>query len=113
MPITNIQASFQNSRIKPRNATQTAETGNVTPIAIAGGAATLIRPANPNRTDLTIRNVGTFILRYGYVDRVSLNVDGFQLKPGEAFDITSPGDVFAVNEVGGPQGEVVWDEGSG
>lgn len=113
MAIVSCQASFQNSRNKSRSPTLTADTGNVTPIAAAGAAPTLIRAATVNRTDLTIRNIGTVNLRYGYVSRLTLNVDGFQLKPGDAFDITTLGAVYAVNEAGGPAGEIVWDEGTG
>ena len=112
-PITDCQASFQNSRVKPRAPTAVADTGNVTPIAAAGGLPTLVKPADANRTYLTIRNIGTTNLRYGYFPRITLNVDGFQLRPGDAFDIDAPGDVYAVNEAGPAGGEICWDQGTG
>lgn len=111
MAITDCFASFPNSRTASRKATQTADTGIVSIIA-AGPVNTLVKVANINRTYLTIRNTGTVPIRYGYVDRPTLLVDGELLNPSDAIDIESPQAIYAVCTSGGPS-EISWDEGEG
>lgn len=106
----NCLASFQNSRIRPRNATTTAQTGSVT---ISNVTETTIRPANVNRTYMTLRNLdSTNPIRYGYPAQYgTLSVDGFLLKAGDAVDLESTEEIRAIAS----GGSVIscWDEGSG
>lgn len=103
-------ASFQNSRIKPRNATVTAETGSV---SVSNVVETTIRPANVNRTYMTLRNLDpTNPIRYGYPAQFgSLSLDGFLLKAGDAVDLESTEEVRAI--ASGGIVPTCWDEGSG
>ena len=109
--ISNLRSSFPTARTKAGKVTQVADTGAAT-APIAGGLPGLIRPANPDRTYLTLRNIGTDLARYGYVSRASLNVDGMQLKPGDAVDVDSPGDIYIVSETASTV-DFNWDEGTG
>lgn len=116
MPFGPCQASFKNSRIYPKPATTSADTGTfITQPAGAGGSPngnTIARPPNPFRVYLSLRNTSpTDDMRYGYEDRASLNVDGFLLKALEAVDIQSPGEIYTVS-LGGPIA-TDWDEGNG
>lgn len=111
MPIGVCYASFPNSRVRSRKATQTADTGIVTAPA-APGPNIQVRPANQNRTYLTLRNTGTVPFRYGYVDRGTLYLDGMLLNPGDAVDLESLQAIFAVCVTAGTT-EVTWDEGVG
>lgn len=110
MAINNCYSSFPNSRIAARKATATADTGAVA-VAAFPAPNTLIRPANPNRTYLTLRNTGPNPVRYGYFDRGSLNLDGMLLNPNDAVDIESPQAVYCIATGGGS--EISWDEGQG
>lgn len=95
MPILFNEASFKNSRITTRPTTTNAETFAVT---IASANNTLIAPANPNRTYITIRNTATAAnedIRYDYFDNPNMLVEGFLLKAGEACDLESVQTVFA------------------
>ena len=111
MSLTQCQASFKNSRISPRAATTSADTGVVT--VNLGPANTLIKAADSTRTYITIRNTSVGDdMRYGYVDRPTLGTDGFLLKAGESIDLESPGDIWAVG-VGVAAVPVCWDQGNG
>lgn len=111
MPISSCFASFPNSRIRARKATQTADTGIVT-IPVAGPTNISIRPANQDRTYLTLRNTGTVPFRYGYVDRPTLYLDGMLLNPGDAVDLESLQEIFGCCVTAGTS-ECTWDEGVG
>lgn len=96
MAITTWLASFQNSRIRPRSATEDATTDQVT-IAV-GAPNTLVRAANPNRTYITLRNENTGSgedIRYMYEDSANILTDGFLLKAGEAIDLESKEAIYA------------------
>lgn len=103
-------ASFTNSRLKPRNATSVAQTFKVT---IDNVVETTIRPANANRTYLTLRNddaVNTIL--YGYPANFgNLLTQGFVLKFGDAVDIESLQEVKAIALVAPVIASI--DEGSG
>lgn len=111
MAVGNCYASFPNSRIRARKATQSADTGILT-VNASGPVNSLVRPANSDRTYLTLRNTGAVPLRYGYVDRPTLFQDGMLLNPGDAVDIESLQAIYAVCTTGGPT-EATWDEGVG
>lgn len=111
MPLGSCFASFPNSRIRSRKATQTADTGIVS-IPASPGPNALIKAANQNRTYLTLRNTGTVPMRYGYVDRGTLYLDGMLLNPGDAVDLESLGAVYGVCVTAGTT-EISWDEGVG
>lgn len=104
-------ASFPNSRIRSRKATQTADTGIIT-IPAAPGPNQSIRPNNQNRTYLTLRNTGTVPMRYGYIDRATLYLDGMLLNPGDAVDLESLQEIFGVCVTAGTT-ECSFDEGIG
>jgi len=119
MPFGPCQASFKNARFYPRPATISADTGEeLTQPAGAGGSPngnTIIRPANPFRTYLTLKNLATIAgenIRYGYEDRLTLVADGFQLAPQQAVDIESPQEIYTVSETAGAIA-TNWDEGIG
>lgn len=102
-------ASFQDSRVKPRKATSTAKTyqANVT------DAVTSIRPANANRTYLTLRNESQGVdLRYAYA-AADLPLSGFLVRFGESVDIESPQEIFAISTVPAMVVPISMDEGSG
>lgn len=103
-------ASFQNSRVKPRKATETAQTGT---LSVPTASEIQMRPANPNRTYLTIRNLDQANpVRYGYPAQFgTLATNGFLLKGGDAADLESTQEIRII--AFGAAVEVVWDEGSG
>lgn len=119
MPIGPCLASFKNSRVYPRPATIAADTGIFDTLAAGLGGSpngnTIARPANDNRTYLSLRNESTTLaIRYGYEDRVSLEFDGFLLLPGQAIDIESPQEIYTVLDAGGVgTAQTGWDEGVG
>jgi hypothetical protein len=89
------QASFKNSRIASRKPTTVADTFQ---LVVGVGANTLISPANPNRTYLTLRSTATASgddLRYDYFDNPNILTEGFLLKAGEAVDLESPQTIYA------------------
>lgn len=111
MPIGSCFASFPNSRIRSRKATQTADTGIIT-VPASPGPNVSVRPSNQNRTYLTLRNTGTVPFRYGYEDRGTLYLDGMLLNPGDAVDLESLQEIFACCVTAGTS-ECTWDEGEG
>lgn len=108
------RASFKNSRIFPRPATTSADTGEVAVAIIGGGASpngnTAIRAANPNRTYLTLFNFGPNPLRIAYTDDVSMG-DEFLIPVSSSYDVDTSETVFG-GGVGGAT-TVIFDEGSG
>lgn len=112
MPVV-ILASFPNSRIKPRAARSQGSTDIIT--VPVGSPAALVVPANPDRTDLALRNLDSIqSVWYGYAPTIDGTVtgEGFELKPLEEKDIQGPQAVYVYN--GGPNPvNVVFDEGSG
>ncbi|MDX1921458.1 MAG: hypothetical protein SFU25_12085 [Candidatus Caenarcaniphilales bacterium] len=117
MPFGPCVASFPNARIYPPPAVVSAETDDLTvQIAGAGGSPngnTVVHVAEPARVYLTLTNESlTDALRYGYVDDVNLNVNGFYLAPGKAVTITSPQEIFAV-ALGAAPIQTSWDQGIG
>jgi hypothetical protein len=81
------QASFKNSRVSTRKATSANDNNK---ISCPTGVNTLVSPANPNRTYVTIRIENTTSgddLRYDYFDNASILTEGFLLKAGEAVDL--------------------------
>lgn len=108
-----LLASFPNSRIKPRPATSQSDTSIVT---CPTGMATLIAPANPNRTLITIRNIAVGLTGYyGYDNAIDGSPGangGFELRGGDSADIQDPGDVYFFNNSGSPI-DVSIDEGEG
>lgn len=105
-------ASFQDSRNKPRKATSSAVVYNVN----VGDVVTLLRPANPNRTYLTIRNESIGIdMRYSYSNNpADLNsTKGFLIRFGESVDVESPQPIYSVCVVAGQTVDICMDEGSG
>lgn len=111
MALGQSYASFPNSRIRSRKATQTAETGLVT-IPAAPGPNVEILSSNQNRTYLTLRNTGTVPFRYGYDDRATLYLDGMLMNPGDAVDVESLQALFACCVTAGTT-ECTYDEGVG
>lgn len=101
-------ASFQDSRTKPRKATSSALTfrQTITDVPV------LIRPANVNRTYLTLRNMHTANDIYYAYSLADLPAQGFLLRFGESVDLESPEDIFAVAEPTFTI-EICMDEGSG
>lgn len=102
-------ASFQNSRVKPRKATETADTDQIT----IGLTETLVRVANANRTYLSVRNLDSANpIFYGYPAHFgNLLTKGFQLKGGDAIDIESTQEIRAIGLGGSVL--VCIDEGQG
>lgn len=113
-------ASFPNSRIKPRSATSKADTkrsqvnanGEVAGTVLADGGVvtvngnTLVVPANPNQTYITLRNESkTDRVFYSYSDKPTM-VSGDQddagsfLEAGEAFDMEAKSGVYCRSESG-------------
>jgi hypothetical protein len=111
MAIGQCYGSFPNSRQAARKATTIADTGIVVVNGNAGPNS-LIRPANVNRTYLTLRNTGAAPARYGYFDRGTLSLDGMLLNPGDAVDLESPGAVYAIG-TGAAATQFSWDQGEG
>jgi hypothetical protein len=108
MPLVCL-ASFQDSRVKPRKATTTA----LTYTQVVPDVATSIRPANANRTYLTLRNESLGVdLRYAY-RLADLPLSGFLVRFGESVDIESPQEIFAVATIAGQTVPISMDEGSG
>ena len=105
------QASFKNSRLASRKPTTQALTYHVNvPLAVN----TLLRPANPVRTYITIRNtslLSTDIVYYDYFDNVNMLTEGFALKGGEAADLESPQALYA--QATGNASIIDIDEGEG
>ena len=96
------QASFKNSRVATRKPTTQS---NVFQINVLAASNTLIAPATPNRTYLTLRSTATTAgddLRYDYFNNPNILSEGFLLKAGEAVDLESPETIYArgvVNDV--------------
>lgn len=108
MPLSCL-ASFQDSRTKPRKATSTAKTYT----QVVPDSATSIRPANANRTYLTLRNESLGVdLRYAYA-AADLPLNGFLVRFGESVDIESPQEIFAVSTIAAMTVPISMDEGSG
>jgi hypothetical protein len=108
MPIVNCQASFQNSRVKPRPATTLAQTGRI----IVGVTEVVIDSDNENRTYLEIRNQSTTdTIFFGYPSQFgSLLTQGMPLKPGESYNIETQEEVRAVATA---PAELAFDRGEG
>lgn len=93
MSIT-TRASFKNSRINPRSATQTANTSKV---AVPTLVNTLVATVNTSRTYLTLRNENTLAgddLRFDYFDNAAILTEGFLLKASEAVDLESTQNIY-------------------
>lgn len=102
-------ASFQDSRQRPRKATTTAKTYQMN----VPDTVTSIRPANANRTYLTLRNESLGVdMRYAY-SAADLPGNGFLVRFGEAVDIESPQEIFAISTIAGQIIPISMDEGSG
>lgn len=99
MAVIEVLASFPNTRLRPRQATRTAETyGGIAPV----GTPVLVRPENRNRTYLTLRNTNVQdSMVYGYGpdanDDVFLTNNGMILRPGDSMDIDSLEEVYAMS----------------
>jgi hypothetical protein len=108
MTLTDFKASFKNSRISPRSATTTADTGprTVTPVA------SIIVVANSTRTYLALKNEGPDTIRYGYDNSPTLATDGIPIPKSVAVEIESPGAIWAI-ATGLVDCTVYIDEGSG
>lgn len=93
-------ASFPNSRIKPRPATSQSTT---TIVSIPTGTVTLVRSEDPNNTQVVLRNLSNSdLIFYGYVNTIDGVNTGFELTPLDAIVIDDPGDVFVLQNSGGP-----------
>jgi hypothetical protein len=109
MPGTML-ASLPNSRVKPRPATSQSST---VIIPVPTGIVTLVRAANPNNTDVMLRNLSNANdIYYGYVNTIDGITTGFKLVPLDAIDLDDPGDVFVLQNSGGPL-LVCLDKGEG
>ena len=129
MGIITEYASLPNSRQRPRKPTQEADTfiihipvdntigvidPSVDPVTSANrgnvtfnGNSILIEN-NQNRTLLTLRNVhASAYIRYGFVDRPTLNQDGLLLKAGDSVDLESPQVVYVARELNDESGEEI------
>lgn len=108
-----LLASFPNSRIKPRPATAQSATDIIT---IPSGIATLIAPANVNRTELLLRNLSNNVdLYYGYNNSVDGTVGpsgGMLLKAFDSAKIVDPGNIYVFQSSGGSI-NIAIDEGEG
>ena len=103
-------ASLPNSRVKPRPATTQSST---VIISIPTGVVTLVRAANANNTDVMLRNLSNSDpLYYGYVNTIDGINTGFELMPLDATDLDDPGNVFVLQNSGGPL-LVCLDKGQG
>lgn len=95
MPLYN-QASFKNSRVASRKPTTES---NVYKVQILNTSPnTLVAPATPNRTYITLRSQATAIgddIVYDYHDNPNILTEGFTLKSGEAVDLESPTAIYA------------------
>lgn len=94
MPLINNKASFKNSRIYPRTATQ--QSNAVQETATVAGPVELL-PNDSARTYATVRNLSTTAgedVRYQYENATDILTEGFLLKAGEAVDLESPQAVF-------------------
>lgn len=110
MAILDCQASFSNSRIKPRAATTEAQTYNkiITPVS------SLIFPYNENRTTLVIRNESLGVdFRYSYSLAGASQTAGFLVRFGEAIELQGPMPVYACSCSLVDNVEICADEGSG
>jgi hypothetical protein len=98
-------ASFPNSRIKPRAATQLSNIYNGTLVATV---VTEVRPEVQERTYATLKNnTGSQL----YYDRVgSPDTDGFVLEIGQAIDLEGPQAIYLYAPAGG---DWTIDEGIG
>ena len=95
MAITS-KASFKNSRVQPRAATQEAKVFRVSVLTTPPN--TLLIAPNANRTYVTLRNENATLgedIRYDYTDNVDILTEGFLLKGGEAVDLETKGSIFA------------------
>jgi hypothetical protein len=98
-------ASFPNSRIKPRAATQVSNIYNGT---LDASTVTMARPDVPERTYATLKNNTGAQL---YYDRSGIpDTDGFVLEVGQAIDLEGPQPIYLFAPTGG-----AWtiDEGIG
>lgn len=109
MAIIAFLGSFPNSQVRPRKVTASQAARNLA--VAASPATTLIVPANPNRTALTIKNNGANAIRYGYSLAELNGGGGFILGVDSGIDIEEPGDVFASAD--GGVSSVSVDEGVG
>jgi hypothetical protein len=94
MSITS-KASFKNSRVQPRAATQNSKVFQIN--VPSGPSNTLIINSNTNRTYITIRNENTNAgedLRYDYQNNPNILTQGFLLKAGEAVDLETKGQIW-------------------
>lgn len=112
MPVI-LLASFPNSRIKPRPARTQGHTEIAT---LAPGGASLVAPANLNRTNLLLRNLSaTETIYYGYdasVDATPGPTGGFAVLPYDTANIDDPGSIYVYNG-GLASVNVSIDEGEG
>jgi hypothetical protein len=105
-------ASFKNSREYARKATTTAVTDEMLVNGNGALLPSLIAPADPNRTYITLRNLnsstsypaGTSGIKYFYQHALDpaptiaqILSEGFELDAGEAIDLESPESVWAVS----------------
>lgn len=110
MAIIDCQASFSNSRIKPRAATTEGATYNktITPVPA------LLFPYNENRTTLTIRNESLGVdFRYSYSLAGVSQTTGFLVRFGEAVELSGPMPVYACSCSLVDSVPICADEGSG
>lgn len=114
--MSNVKASFKNSRLYPRSATQTsvqskkAVNGNAGPV-------TLIAAADPNRTSLSVENESlTDDIRIMTADTppllAALLADGFLIPANASYDVTSPQNVYGISVTVNPL-SVSTDNGEG
>jgi len=110
MTIKDCQASFSNSRIKPRAATTEADTHNL----IVTDTTALMFPYNENRTTLTIRNESLgYDFRYSYTASACSATLGFLVRFGEVVEISGPMPVYCCAVTPGTSVPICADEGSG
>lgn len=112
MPVI-LLASFPNSRIKPRPARTQGDTQIV---SVANGGASLVAPANANRTNILIRNLSAVeTIYYGYDASVDGSVGangGFAILPYDTANIDDPGSIYIFNGGAAPV-DISIDEGEG
>jgi hypothetical protein len=110
MTIKDCQASFSNSRIKPRAATTEADTHNL----VVNDTVALMFPYNENRTTLTIRNESFGNdFRYSYSAATCSATLGFLVRFGEVVEISGPMPVYCCAVTPGTSIPICADEGSG
>jgi hypothetical protein len=104
-------ASFPNSRIKPRPA---RSAGVTVILSVPSGApATLIVPANVDRTSVLVRNIDPATDGwYGYTAGVDGVTEGELLKAGEPVTLDDQGDIYFYQNSGAPI-KISYDEGVG